>query len=111
PHPARGFAALSPLPPNGRRGDLAARGGMTLTLLQVVVTGLLVGAVYALFSSGLSLIWGMMNVINFAHGDFVMLGMYTAFVISVWLHGGPAAFGPIAAVLLFGLGALVYYGM
>ena len=42
------------------------------------MSGLLLGAVYALFSSGLTLIWGMMNVVNFAHGDFVMLGMYTA---------------------------------
>ena len=54
---------------------------MSLTLVQVIVGGLLLGAVYALFSSGLTLIWGMMNVINFAHGDFVMLGMYVAFVV------------------------------
>ena len=84
---------------------------VTLILLQVIVSGLLVGAVYALFSSGLTLIWGMMNVINFAHGDFVMLGMYTAFVVAVWLHGGPAEFGLAAAALLFALGVAVYYGM
>jgi branched-chain amino acid transport system permease protein len=84
---------------------------MTLTLLQVVVSGLLVGAVYALFSSGLTLIWGMMNVINFGHGDFVMVGMYTAFVIMVWLHGGPVWVGPGAALLLFGIGVAVYYGL
>ncbi|MBV8889542.1 MAG: branched-chain amino acid ABC transporter permease [Alphaproteobacteria bacterium] len=84
---------------------------MSLTLVQVIVSGLLVGAVYALFSSGLSLVWGMMNVINFAHGDFVMLGMYTAFVAMVWLHGGPLLFGPAAAVLLFLLGVIVYYGL
>ena len=50
-----------------------------MILLQVIVSGLLMGAVYALFSSGLTLIWGMMNVVNFAHGDFVMLAMYIAF--------------------------------
>ena len=55
---------------------------MSLTLVQVIVSGLLLGAVYALFSSGLTLIWGMMNVVNFAHGDFVMLGMYAA--VMVW---------------------------
>ena len=49
---------------------------MSSTLLQVIVGGLLLGAVYALFSSGLTLVWGMMNIVNFAHGDFVMLGMY-----------------------------------
>src|SRR6202008_1584370 len=84
---------------------------MTLTLVQVVVSGLLVGAVYALFSSGLTLIWGMMNVINFGHGDFVMVGMYTAFVVIVWLHGGVGWAGPAAALLLFGLGGTVYYGL
>ena len=84
---------------------------MTLTLIQVVVSGLLVGAVYALFSSGLTLIWGMMNVINFGHGDFVMVGMYVAYAVMVWLHGGPGWVGPAAAVLLFGLGVAVYYGL
>jgi len=84
---------------------------MTLTRVQVVVSGLLVGAVYALFSSGLTLIWGMMNVINFGHGDFVMVGMYTAFVVMVWLHGGPGWVGPAAALLLFGIGVITYYGL
>lgn len=77
--------------------------------LQVVVGGLLLGAVYALFSSGLTLIWGMMNVINFAHGDFVMAGMYLAFLAVVWLHAGPVVFTGIAAVLLFLFGTAVYY--
>ena len=66
-----------------------------MLLLQVIVGGLLIGAVYALFSSGLTLIWGMMNVINFAHGEFVMLGMYVAFWVYTWTHGGPMVFGQI----------------
>jgi branched-chain amino acid transport system permease protein len=84
---------------------------MSLTLVQVVVSGLLVGAVYALFSSGLTLIWGMMNVVNFAHGDFVMLGMYVAFVVMVWLHGGAAPAGIAALLLLFVLGVAIYYAL
>jgi branched-chain amino acid transport system permease protein len=80
-------------------------------LLQVVVSGLLMGAVYALFSSGLTLIWGMMNVVNFAHGDFVMLAMYAAFFAFTLLHLGPVWFVPIAAMLLFGLGVIVYLGL
>jgi len=47
---------------------------MSMTLVQVVVSGLLLGAIYALFASGLTLIWGMMNVVNSAHGDFVKIG-------------------------------------
>jgi branched-chain amino acid transport system permease protein len=82
---------------------------MSMTLLQVVVSGLLLGAVYALFSSGLTLIWGMMNVVNFAHGDFVMLGMYSAVVIWTALGGGPWASVPAAAILIATLGVVSYF--
>jgi branched-chain amino acid transport system permease protein len=84
---------------------------MSATLIQVIAGGLLLGAVYALFSSGLTLIWGMMNVINFAHGDFVMLGMYVAFVVWTLMGGGPAAAVPIAAVLLASLGIVCYFAL
>src|SRR5260221_8197597 len=82
-----------------------------MILLQVIVVGLLIGAVYALFSAGLTLIWGMINVMNFAHGEFVMVGMYVAFVVVTCLHGGPLAFGARAAILLFLLGLVVYLGL
>ena len=82
---------------------------MTLTLVQLVLGGLLLGALYALFASGLTLIWGMMNVVNFAHGDFVMVGMYVAFVLWSTLGIGPAASVPIAALLLATLGIVVYF--
>jgi branched-chain amino acid transport system permease protein len=80
-------------------------------LLQVVVGGLLLGALYALFSSGLTLIWGMMNFINFAHGEFVMLGMYVALLVVTHLGGGPASFGFGAAFALFVLGVLIYLSL
>jgi branched-chain amino acid transport system permease protein len=80
-----------------------------MIFLQVLVSGLLIGAVYALFSSGLTLVWGMMNVINFAHGEFVMLGMYVAFVALTALHFGVTSFGVLAAILLFILGGVVYF--
>src|SRR5437762_2311002 len=82
---------------------------MSSILLQVIVSGLLIGAVYALFSSGLTLIWGMMNVINFAHGDFVMLAMYTAFLVWTMFGGGPAAAVPVAALVLATVGVLSYF--
>ncbi|MDI4237261.1 branched-chain amino acid ABC transporter permease [Bradyrhizobium sp. 31Argb] len=84
---------------------------MTFTLVQVIVGGLLLGAVYALFSSGLTLVWGMMNVVNFAHGDFVMLGMYVAFVVYTLLGGGPLIGAPLATLLLATLGVIVYFGL
>src|SRR5205807_1353112 len=79
-----------------RRWDL-------MTIVQVIVGGLLLGAVYALFSSGLTLIWGMMNVINFAHGEFVMIGMYIAFLIGV----PQFVAGIVAIVLTIGLHLLL----
>jgi len=77
-------------------------------LAQVIVSGLLMGAVYALFSSGLTLVWGMMNVVNFAHGDFVMLAMYLAFFVYSLFHLGPAVSLPLGALALAAFGALVY---
>lgn len=84
---------------------------MSLSLIQVLVGGILLGAVYALFASGLTLIWGMMNVVNFAHGDFVMVAMYVAFVVWKLLGMGPAASIPIAALLLATLGVIAYFGL
>lgn len=49
-------------------------------LIQLLVSGILLGGVYALTSIGLSLIFGVSKIINFAHGDFVVIGMYIAFI-------------------------------
>ena len=84
---------------------------MSLILVQVIVGGLLLGAVYALFSSGLTLVWGMMNIVNFAHGDFVMLGMYVAFMVYTLLGDGPLLGAPLAALVLATLGVIVYFGL
>jgi branched-chain amino acid transport system permease protein len=84
---------------------------MSSILVQVIVGGLLLGAVYALFSSGLTLVWGMMNIVNFAHGDFVMLGMYVAFVVWTLLGAGPLLGAPLAMLALATLGVVVYFGL
>lgn len=72
-------------------------------VLQALVAGLLAGAIYGLMCVGLSLIFGVMRVVNFAQGDFMMLGMYAAFYIFGAL-GVQTAFGsilgPYVAVLL-----------
>ena len=82
-----------------------------MILLQIIISGLLLGAIYALFSSGLTLVWGMMNIVNFAHGDFVMLGMYVAFVVYTLLGAGPLLGAPFAVVVLATLGVVVYFGL
>ena len=64
--------------------------------VQALVAGLLVGAVYGLMCVGLGLIFGVMRVINFAQGDFLMLGMYFSLYVVSGL-GALAVFGPEAA--------------
>jgi branched-chain amino acid transport system permease protein len=78
---------------------------------QALVSGLLMGFVYALIAAGLSLIFGLMEIVNFAHGEFLMLAMFTAFW--AWALGGldPLLALPLAAGLLFGVGWLVYRGV
>jgi len=52
---------------------------MDITILQLVINGLLLGGMYALISIGLTLIFGVLEIINFAHGEFLMLAMYASF--------------------------------
>lgn len=60
-----------------------------MTLLQLVVSGVLLGGVYALIAMGLTLIFGVMRLINFAQGEFITLGMYAAFWCYVSFGGNP----------------------
>src|ERR1700693_4229161 len=84
---------------------------MSIVLVKLIVGGLLLGAIYALFSSGLTLVWGMMNIVNFAHGDFVMLGMYVAYVVYTLLGAGPLLGAPLAALVLATVGVVVYFAL
>ncbi len=84
---------------------------MTAMVFQVAIGGLLMGLIYALVAAGLSLIFGLMDIVNFAHGELMMLAMFAAFVI--WQYAGldPLMMLPIVAILLFGLGVLIYRGL
>jgi len=77
-------------------------------LAQQIVNSLLIGSVYALVAIGLTLIWGVMNIVNFAHGEFLMLGMFIAFWCYTLLHLDPIFSIPICAAVLFILGAASY---
>jgi branched-chain amino acid transport system permease protein len=72
--------------------------------LQDIVNGLLTGGILALVALGFSLVWGIMNIINLAHGTFVLLGAYVTYQLFVSLHVDPFLSLPIAFVALFVLG-------
>ena len=76
-------------------------------LAQVVVSGILAGALYAMVALGLALIFGVMRVINIAHGPLLMLGAYTTFFIYQALGLNPYLSVPITMLVLFALGALL----
>jgi branched-chain amino acid transport system permease protein len=73
------------------------------------VLGLLVGGVYALVASGLSLVFGVMKIINIAHGSFLILGAFLAYTIWSWLDLDPLIGIVIVAPLMFLLGWAVYW--
>jgi len=81
---------------------------MSEQLLAQLINGLLIGFMYSLIAVGLTLIWGVMNIVNFAHGDFLMLSMYVSFWSFTLWGIDPLLAIPICAVLLFLLGLLVY---
>jgi branched-chain amino acid transport system permease protein len=77
-------------------------------IIQTFASGLLIGLIYALVAIGLTLIFGVMDIVNFSHGEFLMLGMYSSFWLYAIYHLDPIYTLPLTAVLLFGVGALVY---
>ena len=75
------------------------------TLLNVLIVGILLGGIYGLVSIGLNLIFGVIRVVNFAHGELVMLGMYGAFLAYSLL-----GLGPYLSIVLI-LPALFVFGL
>jgi branched-chain amino acid transport system permease protein len=75
-----------------------------VTVVQVIVNGLLLGGVYALFAAGLNMIVGVMRVINLAHGELMMLGAYTTFWLFTLAHVNPLLTIPASAGLMLILG-------
>jgi len=80
-------------------------------LLQVLASGLLMGLIYALIAVGLSLIFGLMDVVNFAHGEFLMVAMYVTFGLAAFGHLDPIYSLPLVAAVMFILGASAYAGV
>jgi branched-chain amino acid transport system permease protein len=84
---------------------------MTEQIVQALVSGLLMGLIYALVAAGLSLIFGLMDVVNFAHGEMLMLAMYAAVVLFGLTHLDPLLQLPIVCAVMFAFGWGIYRGI
>lgn len=75
--------------------------------LQSLISGILIGGVYALIGIGLTIIFGVMRVINFAHGDILMIGMYGTYFLFTFFHIDPFVSIIITIPLMFLYGAFL----
>lgn len=78
-------------------------------ILQATVGGLLMGLIYALIAAGLSLIFGLMNIVNFAHGEHLMLSMFSSFWLWALLGLDPIISIPVTVLLMALAGVLTHY--
>ena len=79
-----------------------------ILVVQLLIDGILIGAIFALAAYGMALVWGVMDIINIAQGEFVMLGGYVTFLLATHAGVHPLLTVPAAAVALFILGWVLY---
>lgn len=80
-------------------------------ILNIIASGLLNGLVYGLAALGLSVIFGVVRVVNFAHGEMMVAGMYGAVLLFGTFHLDPVLSAPIVAVVLFAVGWVMQRGL
>src|SRR4249919_1776382 len=100
---AGGIALAADRPHNRRRragkATRAATGEFVDIFLQQIVNGLTLGSVYAVVALGYTMVYGIIQLINFAHGEVVMIGAMTAFTVINALAGAHVGLPPFAIVL------------
>lgn len=80
-------------------------------LIQILVNGVLLGGLYAVMALGLALVWGVLNIVNLAHGAFIMLGAYLSWHLYTYLGIDPFLGLPITAVAMFAVGYAMQRGL
>lgn len=74
---------------------------------QLVINGLMLGGLFAIISVGLTLIFGIIRLVNFAHGELLMVGMYATFLLTTQLGVHPYVLAPPVVLMLFVVGVLI----
>jgi branched-chain amino acid transport system permease protein len=77
--------------------------------VDALIQGILLGGLYALFAAGLSLIFGIMRLVNLAHGDLIVLGAFMILTIAAWLGLDPFAATLVALPVMFAAGFALQY--
>ena len=82
---------------------------MLETIVQAVINGLLIGGIYALVSIGVTLIFGVVKIVNFAQGEFVMVGMYITYFLATQFGLDPILSLVVSMPVLFVVGVLIQH--
>ena len=77
--------------------------------LQALINGILLGGFYALMGMGQNIIFGVMKIVNFCHGEMLMVGMYLTFLLYTFVVIDPYLALPLVALMMFGFGALIQH--
>jgi branched-chain amino acid transport system permease protein len=80
-------------------------------LIQVLINGVLLGGFYAIMALGLALVWGVLNIVNLAHGAFIMLGAYLSWYLYQYAGIDPFIGLPLNAVIMFAVGYAFQRGL
>lgn len=81
------------------------------TFLQACVNGLLMGGFYSLMGMGQNIIFGVMKIVNFCHGEMLMVGMYLTFILYTYFGIDPYLAVPLVAVIMFCAGVVIQHTM
>ncbi|MDR2390054.1 MAG: branched-chain amino acid ABC transporter permease [Planctomycetota bacterium] len=77
-------------------------------LPQVIFEGFAMGTIYALIAMGIALVWGVMNILSFSQGEFMMIAMFLAYYCNIWLGIDPILSLPIVMAAMFLFGVVIY---
>ena len=79
-----------------------------MLLVQTIWEGIVNGSILAMIAMGIALVWGVMGILSFSQGEFMMLGMFITYYLNEYLGLDPILCVPIVGVIMFGLGCLIY---